>query len=57
MIAAVGAITLIFMVMLIITRALIASFVIVGTVVLSLAASFGLPCWCGSISLAQNCIG
>ncbi|HEX3547695.1 MAG TPA: MMPL family transporter [Mycobacterium sp.] len=42
MIAAVGAITLIFMVMLIITRALIASFVIVGTVVLSLAASFGL---------------
>jgi RND superfamily putative drug exporter len=42
MIAAVGAITLIFTVMLIITRALIASFVIVGTVVLSLAASFGL---------------
>lgn len=42
MIAAVGAITLIFMVILIITRALIASFVIVGTVVLSLAASFGL---------------
>jgi putative drug exporter of the RND superfamily len=41
-IAAVGAITLIFMVMLIITRALIASFVIVGTVILSLAASFGL---------------
>jgi putative drug exporter of the RND superfamily len=42
LIVAVGAITLIFMVMLIITRALIASFVIVGTVVLSLAASFGL---------------
>jgi RND superfamily putative drug exporter len=42
LIAAVGAITLIFVVMLIITRALIASFVIVGTVVLSLAASFGL---------------
>jgi RND superfamily putative drug exporter len=42
MISAVGAITLIFMVMLIITRALIASFVIVGTVVLSLTASFGL---------------
>src|SRR5438093_421073 len=38
----IGAITLIFMVMLIITRALIASFVIVGTVILSLAASFGL---------------
>ncbi|OBC10865.1 hypothetical protein A5784_35715 [Mycobacterium sp. 852013-50091_SCH5140682] len=42
LIAALGAITLIFMVMLIITRALIASFVIVGTVILSLAASFGL---------------
>ena len=42
LIAAVGAITLIFMVMLMITRALVASLVIVGTVVLSLATSFGL---------------
>ncbi|MHC9295789.1 RND family transporter [Mycobacterium sp. LTG2003] len=42
LISAVGAITLIFMVMLLITRALIASLVIVGTVILSLAASFGL---------------
>jgi RND superfamily putative drug exporter len=42
LIAAVGAITLIFAVMLVITRALIASLVIVGTVVLSLAASFGM---------------
>jgi putative drug exporter of the RND superfamily len=42
MIAALGAITLIFIVMLTITRAFIASIVIVGTVVLSLAASFGL---------------
>jgi RND superfamily putative drug exporter len=42
MIAALGAITLIFMVMLMITRALVASFVIVATVVLSLATSFGL---------------
>ncbi len=42
MIAALGAVTLIFIVMVIITRALIASFVIVGTVVLSLSASFGL---------------
>ncbi len=42
LIAALGAITLIFMVMLILTRALIASLVIVGTVVLSLATSFGL---------------
>jgi RND superfamily putative drug exporter len=52
LIAAVGAITLIFMVMLIITRALIASFVIVGTVVLSLAASFGL-----SVLMWQYAIG
>ncbi|MCW2626986.1 MAG: family transporter [Mycobacterium sp.] len=52
LIAAVGAITLIFIVMLIITRALIASFVIVGTVVLSLAASFGL-----SVLLWQYIIG
>lgn len=42
LIAALGAITLIFVVMLALTRALIAAFVIVGTVVLSLAASFGL---------------
>ena len=42
LIAAVGAITLIFMVMVIIIRALIAALVIVGTVVLSLATSFGL---------------
>ena len=42
LISAVGAITLIFMVMVIIVRALIAALVIVGTVVLSLAASFGL---------------
>ena len=42
LIAAMGAITLIFVVMLMITRALIASLVIVGTVVLSLATSFGL---------------
>ncbi|MDF3337963.1 MMPL family transporter [Mycolicibacterium septicum] len=42
LISACGAITLIFIVMLLITRALIASFVIVGTVIVSLAASFGL---------------
>lgn len=52
LIAAVGAITLIFVVMLIITRALIASFMIVGTVVLSLGASFGL-----SVLLWQYLIG
>lgn len=42
MIAAFAALTLIFIVMLIITRALIASIVIVGTVVISLGAAFGL---------------
>jgi RND superfamily putative drug exporter len=42
LIAAIAAIILIFAVMLLITRALVASIVIVGTVVLSLASSFGL---------------
>ncbi|MDF2827039.1 MAG: Transport protein [Mycobacterium sp.] len=51
-IAAVSAICLIFIIMLIITRAAIASLVIVGTVVLSLAASFGL-----SVLLWQHIIG
>ncbi|OBH79292.1 hypothetical protein A5681_05795 [Mycobacterium scrofulaceum] len=41
-IAGVGALCLIFIIMLIITRSFIASLVIVGTVVLSLGASFGL---------------
>ena len=42
MIAAFAALTLIFIVMLIITRALVASMVIVGTVVISLGAAFGI---------------
>ena len=42
MIAAFAALTLIFLVMVIITRALIASLVIVGTIVLSLGAAFGI---------------
>lgn len=42
MIAAFAAVTLIFLVMVIITRAFVASLVIVGTIVLSLAAAFGL---------------
>ncbi len=42
LIAAIAAIILIFIVMVVITRALIASLVIVGTVVVSLASSFGL---------------
>jgi putative drug exporter of the RND superfamily len=41
-IAAIGALCLIFLIMLIITRSFIASLVIVGTVALSLGASFGL---------------
>ena len=42
LIAAVAAICLIFIVMLLVTRSLIAALVIVGTVILSLGASFGL---------------
>ncbi|YCU35593.1 RND family transporter [Mycobacteroides abscessus] len=51
-IAAVSALCLIFIIMLIITRAAIAALVIVGTVLLSLAASFGL-----SALLWQHVIG
>ena len=42
MIAAVGALCLIFIIMLLITRSLVAALVIVGTVALSLGSSFGL---------------
>jgi RND superfamily putative drug exporter len=52
LIAAVLALALIFTIMLIITRSLIAAAVIVGTVVLSLGASFGL-----SVLLWQHVIG
>ena len=51
-IAAVSALCLIFVIMLIITRAAVAALVIVGTVALSLAASFGL-----SVLLWQHIIG
>lgn len=51
-IAAVSALCLIFVIMLIITRAAVAALVIVGTVLLSLAASFGL-----SVLLWQHVIG
>jgi RND superfamily putative drug exporter len=51
-IAAVSAICLIFVIMLIITRAAVAALVIVGTVALSLASSFGL-----SVLLWQHVIG
>ena len=52
MIAGVAALTLIFIIMLIITRSVIAAGVIVGTVVLSLGASFGL-----SVLLWQHLLG
>lgn len=52
MIAAISALCLIFVIMLVITRAVIAALVIVGTVLISLAASFGL-----SVLLWQHVIG
>jgi RND superfamily putative drug exporter len=52
MIAGISALGLIFIIMLIITRSLVAAAVIVGTVVLSLGASFGL-----SVLLWQHLIG
>ncbi|OBF21537.1 MMPL family transporter [Mycobacterium sp. ACS4331] len=52
MIAGIAAVALIFIIMLLITRSLVAAAVIVGTVVLSLGASFGL-----SILLWQHLIG
>ncbi len=52
MIAGIAATTLIFVIMLVITRSLVAAFVIVGTVLLSLGASFGL-----SVLLWQYILG
>ena len=52
MIVGLAAISLIFLIMLVITRSLIAAFVIVGTVALSLGASFGL-----SVLLWQDILG
>jgi putative drug exporter of the RND superfamily len=52
MIAGIAAVSLIFVIMLIITRSLVAAAVIVGTVLLSLGASFGL-----SVLLWQHIIG
>jgi len=52
LIAGISAVTLIFIIMLIITRALVAAAVIVGTVLLSLGASFGL-----SVLLWQHLLG
>ncbi|WP_319448863.1 MULTISPECIES: MMPL family transporter [unclassified Mycobacterium] len=52
LIAAVAALILIFLIMVLLTRAVVASVVIVGTVVLSLGASFGL-----SVLIWQHLIG
>ena len=52
LIAGIAAATLIFVIMLIITRSVVAAFVIVGTVLLSLGASFGL-----SVLLWQYILG
>src|SRR6185312_8653862 len=52
MIAGVAALTMIFIIMLIITRSVVAAAVIVGTVVLSLGASFGL-----SVLIWQHVLG
>jgi RND superfamily putative drug exporter len=52
LIAAVAALILIFLIMVVLTRAVVAAGVIVGTVVLSLAASFGL-----SVLLWQHIVG
>ena len=52
LIVGIAALTLIFVVMVIITRALVASFVIVGTVLLSLGAAFGL-----SVLVWQHILG
>ena len=52
LIAGIAAATLIFIIMLVITRSVVAAFVIVGTVLLSLGASFGL-----SVLLWQYILG
>ena len=56
-IAGIGALCLIFIIMLIITRSLIAALVIVGTVALSLGASFGLSVLIWQYILGINCTG
>lgn len=57
MIAGTGAVILIFIVMLVLTRAVIAAAVIVGTVLLSWVPRSACRCCCGSTSWASNYIG
>ena len=56
-IAGIAALCLIFIIMLIMTRSFVAALVIVGTVLLSLGASFGLSVLFGSIFWVSTCIG
>ena len=56
LIAGVAAFCLIFIIMLMMTRSLIAALVIVGTVALSLGHPSGYPCSSGSIFSAHNYI-
>lgn len=57
LIAGIAALSLILLIMMIITRSLVAALVIVGTVALSLGASLACPCWCGSIFSVSSCTG
>ena len=57
LIAGVAALCLIFIIMLVITRSVVAAAVIVGTVVLSLGASFGLSVLLWQHILGQRCTG
>ncbi len=57
MIAALAALSLILLIMVFITRSLVAALVIVGTVALSLGRRSGCRYWCGSTSSASSCTG
>jgi putative drug exporter of the RND superfamily len=56
-IAAIASLSLILLIMMFITRSLVAALVIVGTVALSLGASFGMSVLVGSTSWVSSCIG
>jgi RND superfamily putative drug exporter len=56
-IAGIASLSLILLIMLFITRSLVAALVIVGTVALSLGASVGISVWCGSTWWVSSCIG
>ena len=56
-IAGIASLSLILLIMMFITRSLVAALVIVGTVALSLGARSACRCWSGSTSWASTCIG